>query len=133
MSKLMFLNSDPRSRSLTQQHFREQVNINTIMRKARKTGVMPQFSGDCYYGDVSQIVDYKDCLDKVNKIGDLFMGMPVEVRNKFKNNPAEIIDFLADEKNEDEARKLGLLRPLTAEEVEAKKVVEAEEPPPVES
>lgn len=114
MSKLMF--KGPRSKSLTQQQFKNSVNINTIMAKAKKTGVLPVRTNQPYFGDFSIVTNYKEMLDKVLAIDELFMQLPSKVRNKFANNPEEILTFLQDPKNEDEAREIGLLRPLTREE-----------------
>jgi len=36
------------------------------------------------------------------------MALPSDVRKRFSNDPAELIDFLADKKNDEEAIKLGL-------------------------
>ena len=45
----------------------------------------------------------------VNQARDLFMSLDAEVRKRFGNDPAQLLDFLADNKNYDEAKKLGLV------------------------
>ena len=38
------------------------------------------------------------------------MALDANVRKRFHNDPAELIDFVSDEKNRDEAVRLGLLQ-----------------------
>ncbi len=95
--------------SLTKQAFKDQVDINKIVAKYQKTGMVNHLNQrEPFYGDVSDIRTYQESLDVVNKAEELFMGMTADVRAKFHNDPAEMVEFLADEKNSDEAVKLGL-------------------------
>lgn len=107
MSKLIFDKDNPKSQSLTQQHFRDEVNINTIMARARKSGHLPQVLGARFL-DVSQGFSYQDMVNRVLEIDELFFSLPAKVRNKFANNPEKIIAFLSDESNREEAIELGL-------------------------
>lgn len=116
MKKGVLLFEGKRSLSQTKQCFRDSVNINTIMAKAKRTGILPIKTDNGVFGDYSNVVDYRDCLDKIMNIEALFLRLPAAVRNKFQNDPGALLSFLQDPKNEDEARKLGLLRPLTDEE-----------------
>lgn len=99
----------PEVRSRTKQSFAEGVNINTIMKKVARTGLMPQRSG-AYYGDFSDGLSYQESLAKINSANDAFMELPADIRSRFNNEPAELIDFLSDSKNKDEAVKLGLIK-----------------------
>lgn len=115
MSKyaLKFNPKDARSRSKTQQNFRDTVNVNTIMKKAHKTGVLPVLGDIPHFADYSNVTDYQDSLNKVMAIDVLFAELPSGVRTKFGNDPDAILKFLNDPKNDAEARKIGLIRPLT--------------------
>ena len=42
-------------------------------------------------------------------IQDDFMELPAQLRSRFNNDPAELIDFLGKEENREEATKLGLV------------------------
>jgi len=106
--QLDFPVDDPRARSRTKQSFAEQVNINTILKKVAKTGLMPQRSG-AFYGDFSDGLSYQESLAKINEANERFLELPVDIRTKFHNEPSELIDFLADPKNKQEAITLGLL------------------------
>lgn len=99
-------------RSLTKQAFKNQVNINTIMAKYRKTGMIEHVNGEQpFYGDVSDIKSYQDACNIVAKAEELFYGMSSDIRKRFENDPAKLIAFLQDEKNLDEARQLGIVAP----------------------
>jgi len=97
--------------SRTQQQFKAQVDINNIMKKYAKTGDMSIFikQGKGTYGDFSNVPDYQTALDKVLQIQDSFSNLPPLVRQKFANDPAQLLEFINDNRNYDEAVKLGLL------------------------
>jgi len=120
-----------RSKSRTQQHFKDEVNVNTIMKKARRSGVLP-FKGpeDCIFQDLTTVTDYKEAQDRIIAINNKFNELPANIRSKFGNAPEKILEYLQDPKNEEEARQLGLLRPLTEQELEAKQASQPAAPAP---
>lgn len=96
-------------KSMTKQSFRDQVNINKILARHRKTGMLDHVNGKTpFYGDVSGLVSYQDSLNVIQQANDLFSGMSSDVRARFKNDPIEMIKFFQDEKNIEEAIKLGM-------------------------
>lgn len=96
--------------SRTKQSFRDQVNINKILARNRRSGMIDHVSGKTpFYGDVSSIGSYQESLNVVKQAQDLFMGMSSDVRSRFENDPTKMIKFLADPKNLDEAIKLGMV------------------------
>ena len=58
---------------------------------------------------MSEFGDLQDSLIKVQEANALFMTYPAEVRERFDNDPALMIDFLADKGNRKEAEDLGLV------------------------
>lgn len=96
--------------SLTKQSFKDQVNINTIVAKHRRTGMFEHLNEKTpFYGDVSHIEDYKSCLEIVIKAKTLFAGMSADIRERFKNDPNEMISFLNDKSNLKEAEELQMI------------------------
>jgi len=96
--------------SKTQQHFKNQVNINTIVNRYKKTGIMPNMNAArALYGDFSGVTDYQGALEGVINAESQFMALPSQIRKRFGNNPLELLDFLQDENNKEEAIKLGLI------------------------
>lgn len=108
--------------SRVKQAFGCEVDINNIMSRYHKTGVLPAGRLDGRYGDVSGVGDYATCLQRVEEVHDLFVSLPAAVRDRMGNSPARLLEFLADGANRDEAVKLGLLSsgiPLEKAEVSA--------------
>lgn len=101
--------------SLTQQHFKDETDINNILRQFNVTGMLPEAPLSPRYGDFSGIVDYHSALNAVIAAEDSFMTLPAQIRARFENDPAQLIDFLSDENNRQEAVKLGLLEVPKAE------------------
>jgi len=101
--------------SLTQQHFKDETDINNILRQFNITGLLPEQPLSPRYGDFTGIGDYHGALNAVIAAEDQFMALPANLRARFENDPAQLIDFLSDENNRSEAEKLGLLEVPKAE------------------
>jgi len=95
--------------SLAQQQFKEECDINTIMQKFAVTGMLPDQPLTPRYGDFTGINDYHTALNQVIAAEDEFMSLPANIRARFENDPAQLIEFLNNEENKEEAVKLGLI------------------------
>jgi len=107
--------------SLAQQHFKDECDINTILQKFNITGLLPETPLSPRYGDFTGISDYHTALNRVIAAQDEFDGLPANIRARFQNDPAQLIEFLENSDNRQEAEKLGLVEPAAAEVVEAAK------------
>lgn len=98
--------------SRTQQQFKEECDVNNILRNYVNTGVLNHVSSvPPEFGDFSEVPsDYGEALALIEKSNEEFMKFPSEVRERFDNKPVNLINFLQDEKNRDEAIKLGLIK-----------------------
>lgn len=95
---------------LTKQAFKDEVDINKIIARFEKTGMIEAInSKQPFYGDVSDIKDYKESLEIVKEAEALFMAMSPEIRERFDHDPQEMIEFLSDNKNKKEAIELGMV------------------------
>lgn len=92
----------------------DEVDINKIMARVQKGQTVLGSDGEPFYGDVSDLGGLQEALMKVQEAEDLFMQYPAEVREKFENNPVNMIGFLEDPANLDEAIKMGLIKPKPA-------------------
>lgn len=112
-------------KSMTDQSFEPQSNVNNIMAKYRKTGQISHLSRkQGIYADVSEVPDFMTALTIVNDATQKFMDLPSDIRKRFGNDPANMVDFLADPKNQKEAIELGLMverkvEPTMADHVKA--------------
>lgn len=95
--------------SLASQSEAKDADINEIVRRFGITGELPQNFNPPQYGDFTEIGDYRSALEAVRNAAESFMEMPADLRAKFHNDPAELIDFLANEANRNEAVSLGLV------------------------
>jgi phage internal scaffolding protein len=107
--------------SLAQQHFKEECDINTILQKFNITGLLPEQTLSPRYGDFTGIGDYHTALNRVMAAQDEFEALPAQIRARFGNDPAQLIEFLQNSENRPEAEKLGLVEKVAAEAVEATK------------
>jgi phage internal scaffolding protein len=95
--------------TLTQQHFKDECDINNILRQFNITGQLPENTLSPRYGDFTGISDYQTALNQVIAAEDEFMRLPADLRARFENDPAQLIEFLENSDNKDEAIKLGLV------------------------
>jgi len=96
--------------SLAKQANRDESDINTIMAKYEKTGLVnhvKEYQGR--YEDVSNAVDYQAALHIVNEAQEMFLSLPSSIRKRFDNDPAEFLEFATNPANLEELRDLGLL------------------------
>ena len=95
--------------TLTQQHFKDECDINNILRQFNVTGLLPESTLSPRYGDFTGIGDYHTALNRVIAAEAEFMALPAQIRSRFDNDPANLINFLDNEENKQEAIALGLL------------------------
>lgn len=72
------------------------------------------------YSDAPNPYDYKESLDVISKADQAFAALPSAVRVRFNNDPLELLQFLQDPKNQQEAYDLGLSSTAPAPEPPAK-------------
>lgn len=99
--------------SMTQQSSKDECDINVIIERAKRGADLSQLQAGKVpmYGDFTNLPSYRDALLMVNKARDMFMSLDALVRERFGNDPAKLLDFLGDDKNREEAVKLGLVKP----------------------
>jgi len=100
--------------SRTQQHFKDETDINNILRQFNITGQLPTKALSPRYGDFTGIGDYHSALNQVIAAEGEFMTLPAQLRARFDNDPQELIEFLNNPENKDEAIKLGLVKKAEA-------------------
>jgi len=99
----------------TKQEFKNECDINTIMARFDKTGILAftnRFQPQ--YGDTTGI-EFQNSMETIAAGRSMFQELPSAVRARFQNDPARFLDFVHDERNLDEMREMGLLRPSDAE------------------
>lgn len=97
--------------TLTQQQFKDECDINTIVERFKLTGEVPTLQHLPTYGDFTGIHDFQSAMNAVVAARETFMSLPAKLRKRFHNDPQEFIEFCSDDANRDEAKLLGLLKP----------------------
>lgn len=96
------------TQSKTEQAHKADVNINTIMAKARRGQMVPQTQGGLY-GDFTGMPDFHEAQNRIQDAYNDFMRLPATMRKKFNNDPGYLLDFLNNPENESEAQQMGLI------------------------
>lgn len=100
-------------KSMTQQNFKDECDINTIMAKYQVTGYLvdplklrtrkPQF------GDFTSVPDYHTAQQIIVEGREAFEALPSRIRKYFNNDPALYLSFISDINNLDQALEMGLV------------------------
>lgn len=104
---------------LTKQAHKAECDINNIMNRYHKSGILPN-TRKGIYGDFSSVEDYQRACDTVIQANEQFNGLNAKIRQRFSNNPAAFLDFCNNPDNIEEMITLGL--------AERKKPVSGTEP-----
>lgn len=120
--------------SRTKQEMGAACDINNIMRKYEKTGEIDHMSlKPPKYGDFTSTMSFQEARNNVIAATQAFEKLPHEIRTFFENDPANMVDFMSDDKNIEVGKQLGLYVDDAAPENQApvpEPVVETPEPPP---
>lgn len=96
---------------MTEQSHKADSDINTIVRRIERGQPLSAFQqgSQGIYGDFTQFQDYQENLNTVIAAQEAFDSLPAPIRKRFDNDPVELMKFLDDNKNREEAENLGLV------------------------
>lgn len=99
--------------SLALQSQKEEVDINTIVKRFGVTGVLPQGARVPQYGDFTteEPFDFRVAMDRLKAAEDSFMALAPEIRARFNHDPLAFVEFCSNRDNLPELRKMGLAVP----------------------
>lgn len=98
--------------SMTQQQFKDECDINNIMKDYQETGTINHRNPNPgVYSDMTQIKDLQGALRDIQIAENAFMALPAKVRSRFENDPVKFVEFCQDSKNQEEAVALGIADP----------------------
>lgn len=99
--------------SKTQQQYLEQSDINNIFKKYMSTGEITWTNSKIgQYADLLDMPDYQQALNLVIDANEAFDALPSSIRDRFQNDPHQLLEFIKDPNNKEEATKLGLLKSI---------------------
>lgn len=106
-------------RSMTHQEFAAECDINTIVARAGAGLVQLSRPAGPLFTDISDVPDnYQECVEMLMAAEDQFASLPASMRERFGNDPGQLLDFLGNESNREEAIRLGLLAAPSVEPAE---------------
>lgn len=100
-----------KDKSLTQQQFVEESDINYIAEQFMRTGELKQVLDLPTQGDFEGIFDFQTAMNLIKEAKDQFMLLPAKIRSRFDNDPAKLLEFVHDDANRKEAEAIGLITP----------------------
>lgn len=93
----------------TKQQFKADTDVNNILKKYMKTGLLPDASRlPAKFGDFSSAPSYLDAMNLINEAHEQFASLNSSLRGRFQNDPSQFLEFCNDPKNLPEMLKLGL-------------------------
>lgn len=113
--------------SMTQQHFKDECDINNILKSYR--GKVPASEEPAFFMDCT-VNDLQSAYEIAEDIGARFDSLDSEVRARFNNNPLELLEFVHNADNQTAAIELGLLPKPAPEPAPAPESAPAPEPAP---
>ena len=93
---------------LTKQSMKDETDINLIMKRYIKTGMVNFVNrNQAQYMEAPEI-DFQTAMEVVTEANNTFSEMPAELRKRFSNDPGVFMDFVHDSANVEEMIALGL-------------------------
>ena len=87
-----------------------ETDINWIMKKYVKTGLIDHLSRHgAEYGFASSVT-FHEAMNVVTKAEQMFLDLPAEVRVRFEGKPGAFLDFVQNPENQEEMIELGLAK-----------------------
>lgn len=99
--------------SMTKQSEAAACDVNLIMKRYEKSGLLPVSAFLGTYEDVSSGVSYQEARNQVIRADQAFMSLPAHVRTRFMNDPGLFLEAVSDPARTAELQELGIL-PKTA-------------------
>ncbi|WNK14877.1 MAG: internal scaffolding protein [Microvirus sp.] len=109
----------PAHEGRTKQDFASECDINVIMARYKKTGLLDFVNKNApRYGDITG-VDFQEAHALITTGKTMFAELPSNIRDRFENDPAQFLEFTSNSDNLQEMASLGLLSPQGAAKASA--------------
>jgi len=106
--------------SRTHRSFGAAADINYVVNRYIKSGTPIPQDTSAYYADVADAqekFDYQTIQNTIIEADRAFMTLPATIRERFQNDPPQLLQFLENPNNRSEAERLGIIpekQPQTA-------------------
>lgn len=102
----------PEGDTMTKQSHKDECDVNIIVKRYQKTGVLTHLNGQIPRYDDATPVDLHMALNIINQASAMFDEIPATIRKQFNNDPAQFIEFVNNPANADKLVELGLAEKL---------------------
>lgn len=93
---------------LTQQHQKDEVDINNIMARYVKTGVVDHINqNEGHYGDISPL-SYHESMNIIENANTMFADLPAQARKNFDNDPQKFLEYVQNPANSENLTEMAL-------------------------
>lgn len=106
-TKRVQIETDPNSK--VQQDQKNVVDVNSIISRYIRTGKVLSTTKNPNFGDFTGIGDFHQVQNQIKSAENQFMSLPPNIRKLFGNNVGNLVDFISDPGNREQAIELGLL------------------------
>ena len=98
--------------SLTRQEFAEDCDINALMSRYEKTGVISHVNKrEPMYLDLTEVPDLQQAMQLLADAETAFMSLPARVRAEFDNDAMKFVEYAQNPDNVEQMRAWGLAEP----------------------
>lgn len=92
--------------SRTKQEWTEECDINVLMKRFEKTGVLSHVARTPpRYLDLTSVPDLQSAMNTMSEAREAFMHLPAAIRATFDNDPVAFVDFASKPENIEQMRK----------------------------
>ena len=95
--------------SMTKQSFAQESEINNIMARYEKTGVIDHVKNHGGYANMPTDMEYQDAMQLTIDAQVAFDDLPAKIRREFDNDPFKFLTFVENPENVERMAELGLL------------------------
>lgn len=121
--------TDCGSQSRTRQEFKKECDVNELMRRYQKTGILPSGgSKEPRFLDCVDVPNFQEAMQLFIDAEAAFMRLPALVRRDFDNDAEKFVVFAQNADNVGKLREWGLAAPEKAPDAPMR--VEVVNPPP---
>lgn len=102
----------------TKQDYKEECDINSIMRRYEATGVISHVSElQPFYADVSAYGDLQEAYAIMDKAEQAFMALPSALREELGHDPRNLVGYINNPANREKCIEFGIFnKPVTVVE-----------------
>ena len=116
----------------TRQEFADECDINVLLARYEKTGVLNHYASvEPVYMDLSEVPDLQESLLVMREAERAFMTLPAIVRREFDNDAVKFLQYAQNPENIEQIREWKLAPPLPQDPAPVK--VEVINPPPADA